>query len=102
MSRRTKLPAEPSPRESSPFEILAEASFDAAGTWVIRVTANFRDGVPPEGSDLYGEARVGALLAIMKAGHEGRRLGATTARVYLDMGDGVRVIEPSGYPTTLH
>jgi hypothetical protein len=102
MPRRTRLPAEPSPRESSPFEIAAEAGFDSNGTWVIRVTAHFRDGAPPEGSDLYGEARVGALLAIMKAGHEGRRLGATTARVYLDMGDGVRVIEPGGDPTTLH
>ena len=102
MPRRTKTPAESSPRESSPFEILAEAGFDAAGTWIIRVTATFRDGVPPEGSDLYGEANLGALLAIMKAGYEGRRLGATTARVYLDVGDGVRMIEPGGNPATLH
>jgi hypothetical protein len=102
MPRRIKLPAELSPRESSPFEILAQAGFDAAGTWVIRVTARFRDGVPPEGSDLYGEAKFGALLAIGRAGLEGRRLGATAARVYLDMGDGVRVIEPGGDPTTLH
>jgi len=102
MASKRRSPTEPSPRESSPFEIAAVAGFDSNGTWVIRVTAHFRNGVPSEGSDLYGEARVGALLAIMKAGHEGRRLGATTARVYLDMGDGVRVIEPGGDPTTPH
>jgi hypothetical protein len=86
--------------EDPPFEITGEAGFDAAGTWIIRVTARFRDGTAPaEGTDLYAEAQLGALLAIMKAGQEGRRLGATQVRVFLDLGDGPRMIVPGDYMT---
>src|SRR5688572_25115057 len=70
MRRRTKgkLTARPSLPDDSAFTIAAEVGFDAAGVWVIRVTARYRDGVPAEGSDLRAEARVGAVLAIIRAG----------------------------------
>ena len=77
---------------TSPFTISVKAGFDAKGTWIIDVTASFKDGFPGQESDILLEARLGALLAIMEAGHEGRRLGATTACVYLDLGDGARMI----------
>ena len=99
---RTRQTTRSSLPKDSAFTIQAEAGFDAAGVWVIRVTAEFRDGQPPEGSDLLGEARLQALLAITQAGLEGRKLGATTARVFLDLGDGPRLIEPGLDSTTLH
>lgn len=88
--------------DTSPFTVEVEAGFDDAGTWVIHAVLRYRDGVPEAGSNLLGEARLALLAAIAEAGLEGRKLGATEARVILDDGVSVRVIDPGAGPMTLH
>ena len=87
--------------DTSPFTVEVEAGFSANGVWIIRAIVRYRDGVPEDGSTLLGEARLALLAAIAEAGSEGRKLGATEARVYLDDGVSVRVIDPGAGPVTL-
>ena len=86
----------------TPFTVEVEAGFSAEGVWIIKAVVHYRDGVPGEGSNLLGEARLALLAAIAEAGLEGRKLGATEARVILDDGVSIRVIDPGAGPVTLH
>ena len=66
-----------------PFTITAEAGFGEDGVWVIDARVEWRDGLPPVGSDLMGHGRLALLAAIAREGAQGRSLGATRVRVHM-------------------
>jgi len=78
------------------FTIKAEAGFSEDGVWVIDARLDWRDGLPPEGSDLIGHGRLALLQAIAREGARGRALGATRVRVHMSghHTEGVTLGEP--------
>jgi hypothetical protein len=66
-----------------PFTITIAAGLGEDGVWVIDARIGWRDGLPPEGSDLVGHGRLALLAAIGREGARGRSLGATRVRVHL-------------------
>lgn len=76
--------------QEPPFTISVEAGFDDSGFWLIDACIAWRDGMPPQGSDLLGEARMAMLTAIAREAQHGRSLGATKVRVHME-GHGAQV-----------
>ena len=69
--------------DSDSFTVSVEAGFSEDGIWVIDARLDWRDGLPPEGSELIGHGRLALLKAIAREGARGRTLGATRARVHM-------------------
>ena len=76
---------------------MSDARFRTDGVWVITLAISYRDGMPPEGSELLGQARAAVLQGLLDAGIKGRTLGARNVRVFLDDGSGVVTeFDPAG------
>jgi hypothetical protein len=73
-----------------PFTVTIDAGFDDSGFWLIDARIAWRDGMPPQGSQALGEARIAMLIAIARAAHHGRSLGAMKVRVHME-GHGAQV-----------
>jgi len=79
-----------------PFTANVNAGFAEDGIWVIDARLDWRDALPPEGSDLIGRGRLTLLAAIAREGARGRALGATRVRVHMSghHTEGITIGEP--------
>lgn len=67
----------------APYTVSVESGFSEDGIWVIDARLDWRDGLPPEGSELIGHGRLALLTGIAREGARGRALGATRVRVHM-------------------
>jgi hypothetical protein len=73
-----------------PFTITCHAGFDDSGFWLIDARITWRNGMPPQGSQALGEARMAMLIAIAREAQRGRSLGAMKVHVHME-GHGAQV-----------
>src|SRR5262245_42062194 len=68
------------------FTVNCNAEFKG-DIWIVHASIRYRDGFPSD-TALLGQGYLALLKAIFIAGQEGRKKGATVARVFLDEGRG--------------
>lgn len=81
-----------SDRPPQPYITSVTFGFREDGVWFIEALIHYSEGLPPEGSDLIGEARLDLLTKIYRAALQGRSAGAERIHVRMDTGDRVSEI----------
>ena len=80
------------------FTVTCDSHLVANGVWSIDVRVRFRDGQPAPEDVLLGRARLAVIEAMLREGARGRALGATKARVHMEVGDHISNFDLGNVP----